>query len=311
MPIQKTVIKAGDPKIQPAPGKKVFVHYVGKLHGTDQVFDSSRKRRKPFSFTLGAGEVIAAWDQASHNLFTLERGVAQMNKGETCLLVCPPELAYGDRGVPGTIPPKATLDFEVELLDYEIIKLQFSEAFGRTLLMKLKGTQIKHIIKRLPYFDKDEKKIADQQIKILNQAQSAHIVRLIETFKHDLDICIVFEYCSDDKITESNKDKKDQTLNEYEKMTKDAEERARIAEQKMAELIKENEEKQKREELEKQKSSSSNVSQSRSKYVTKESLNQLTSMGFEKRKAETALNAAKGELNDALNQKKDLVKEDL
>ncbi|KAA6322703.1 MAG: hypothetical protein EZS28_054404, partial [Streblomastix strix] len=63
MPIQKTVIKAGDPKIQPAPGKKVFVHYVGKLHGTDQVFDSSRKRGKPFSFTLGAGEVIAAWDQ--------------------------------------------------------------------------------------------------------------------------------------------------------------------------------------------------------------------------------------------------------
>ncbi|KAA6384921.1 MAG: putative FKBP-type peptidylprolyl cis-trans isomerase, partial [Streblomastix strix] len=90
----------------------VFVHYVGKLHGTDQVFDSSRKRGKPFSFTLGAGEVIAAWDQ----------GVAQMNKGETCLLVCPPELAYGDRGVPGAIPPKATLDFEVELLDCTPLK---------------------------------------------------------------------------------------------------------------------------------------------------------------------------------------------
>ncbi|KAA6371754.1 MAG: putative serine/threonine-protein kinase Nek5, partial [Streblomastix strix] len=181
------------PKIQPAPGKKVFVHYVGKLHGTDQVFDSSRKRGKPFSFTLGAGEVIAAWDQ----------GVAQMNKGETCLLVCPPELAYGDRGVPGafhiTVIEMSRKEQQVAQHtwdDYEQIEELSSGAFGQIYLMNLIGTEIKCVIKKVGYTTEEQKKIADQEIEMLRRAESPYTVRLIETFKRDLDICIVLEYCS-------------------------------------------------------------------------------------------------------------------
>jgi FKBP-type peptidyl-prolyl cis-trans isomerase len=63
-------------------------------------------RSEPFSFVLGAGEVIAGWDL----------GVAQMKIGDKVKLTIPPELAYGRDGYPGAIPPNATLLFEVELL---------------------------------------------------------------------------------------------------------------------------------------------------------------------------------------------------
>lgn len=87
-------------------GDLVRVHYTGWLmDGTK--FDSSLDRRQAFDFKLGAGMVIKGWDQ----------GVEGMKIGEKRVLTIPSNLAYGDRGAGGVIPPKATLKFEVELLE--------------------------------------------------------------------------------------------------------------------------------------------------------------------------------------------------
>lgn len=106
--VQDIAAGAGDEAVL---GKTVRVHYVGTLaDGTK--FDSSRDRGSPFQFTLGAGGVIPGWEQ----------GIIGMKVGGTRILVIPPSLGYGERGVKNqageyVIPPNATLIFEVELLE--------------------------------------------------------------------------------------------------------------------------------------------------------------------------------------------------
>ncbi|MEK7600417.1 MAG: FKBP-type peptidyl-prolyl cis-trans isomerase [Patescibacteria group bacterium] len=87
------------------PGMVVTAHYRGTLlNGTE--FDSSYNRGQPFSFTLGAGEVIRGWDL----------GIAGMRVGGKRVLMIPSSLGYGARGAGDAIPPNADLRFEVELM---------------------------------------------------------------------------------------------------------------------------------------------------------------------------------------------------
>lgn len=86
-------------------GATAVVHYTGwLLDGTK--FDSSLDRGVPLEFVIGRGQVISGWDE----------GVGSMNVGGKRELIIPPNLAYGDRGAGGVIPPGATLKFEVELI---------------------------------------------------------------------------------------------------------------------------------------------------------------------------------------------------
>jgi len=78
----------------------------GTLASNGQKFDASRDRGRPFSFTIGIGQVIQGWDD----------GVIQMSKGEKAVLEITSDFGYGPRGAGGVIPPNADLNFEVELL---------------------------------------------------------------------------------------------------------------------------------------------------------------------------------------------------
>ena len=87
---------------------KVSIHYTGKLvDGTE--FDSSLKRNKPLEFIIGKGAVIQGWDL----------GLLGACVGEKRKLKIPPHMGYGDTGVGDDIPPKATLIFDVEVMDIE------------------------------------------------------------------------------------------------------------------------------------------------------------------------------------------------
>ena len=97
-------IEAGTGK-QAEAGKTVAVHYTGKFQD-GKIFDSSVSRGEPIEFQLGKGNVIKGWDE----------GIAMMRVGGKAQLIIPPDLAYGEKGSGGVIPPNATLVFDVELV---------------------------------------------------------------------------------------------------------------------------------------------------------------------------------------------------
>jgi len=107
--VMKVVVKEAPAENteRPAPGDKVYVHYVGTLTSDGTKFDSSRDRGAPFEFSIGSG-VIKGWSEA----------VPTMRVGEIAKFTICPAKAYGEQGSPPTIPPHASLDFEIELLSF-------------------------------------------------------------------------------------------------------------------------------------------------------------------------------------------------
>ena len=102
--LRYTILSKGDGE-SPNKGDMVKVHYKGQLLDKT-VFDSSYKRNEPIEFKVGIGQVISGWDE----------GIMLLNKGDKARFVIPSDLAYGESGAGGVIPPNATLIFELELL---------------------------------------------------------------------------------------------------------------------------------------------------------------------------------------------------
>lgn len=106
--VLKKVLQKGTGWERPSKLSDVEVHYVGTLTDSGKEFDSSRSRNKPFSFKLGVGNVIKGWDI----------GIKTMKRNEKAIFRIRSDYAYGSSGAGESIPPNATLDFEVELLSW-------------------------------------------------------------------------------------------------------------------------------------------------------------------------------------------------
>ncbi len=105
--LRYVVLAPGAGDATPKVGEEAIVHYDGRLlDGTP--FDSSHRKGVPFTFRIGTGAVIAGWDEVFRT----------MKRGEKRTLIIPHWLAYGEKGRPPSIPPRATLVFDVELLDW-------------------------------------------------------------------------------------------------------------------------------------------------------------------------------------------------
>jgi peptidylprolyl isomerase len=133
--LTKLVLQPGEGGC-PQTGDEVEAHYTGTLASDGSEFDSSRKRGRPFKFTLGQGDVIKGWDL----------GFASMKKGEKAVLEMDSEYGYGDSGSPPNIPAKARLRFDVELLSFgpkkkEIWELGTDEKLVEAEKLKASGNE--------------------------------------------------------------------------------------------------------------------------------------------------------------------------
>jgi len=135
--MKKILVEAPEGALGPPPkAAEVIAHYTGTLAEDGSKFDSSVDRGKPFTFKIGMGQVIAGWDQ----------GFATMKVGEKAVLLIKSEYGYGERGSPPKIPGGATLQFEVELLDFKEKQLEKWEMSTEQRLekaqkMKAEGTE--------------------------------------------------------------------------------------------------------------------------------------------------------------------------
>ncbi|OQS07969.1 peptidyl-prolyl cis-trans isomerase [Thraustotheca clavata] len=131
--VKKEILKEGAGEFAPA-GYEIRAHYTGTLLDGSK-FDSSRDRGQVFTFVLGKGNVIKAWDLA----------FASMKIGERAMLTCAPEYAYGASGSPPKIPPNATLQFDIELLGFapkkkEMWEMSVVEKLAEAEAIKQEGT---------------------------------------------------------------------------------------------------------------------------------------------------------------------------
>lgn len=93
-------------------GDEISIHYVGTLEDGLK-FDSSRERNDPLEIQIGVGQVIKGWDLG---ILGMLEGDSPLKVGGKRRLIIPSDFAYGDMGIPGVIPAKATLIFDVELM---------------------------------------------------------------------------------------------------------------------------------------------------------------------------------------------------
>ena len=99
------MLRGGDADSYPKASQSVAVHY--DAYQNHRLWDSSKKRGRPLRFRVGTGQVIAGLDEA----------VSQLSVGARARVTIPPELAYGERGFPGLVPPNTTIEFDIELLE--------------------------------------------------------------------------------------------------------------------------------------------------------------------------------------------------
>lgn len=107
--LRTLVLTTGTGTDTPRRGQLVTVTYTGRLLDGEVKFDASADHGGPFNFVVGENRVIAGWDEA----------LLTMHKGEKRTLIIPFWLAYGEKGIRGSIPPRATLVFDVELVDFK------------------------------------------------------------------------------------------------------------------------------------------------------------------------------------------------